>query len=159
MGIDGTKDAYEAFKNIGGELKCLDHKDSEFNVNLNDGTWVGQYHLVLDHGTLEHCSRFSTALETAVNSVEVGGYIIHTDPINMINHGYFGINPIFWRDFYIQENGFELKSLRCILPDFTYAAINFGHKDWSCPRDACCQVLAKRVTHCAIKWPIQGRYR
>ena len=71
---------------------------------------LGQFDLVIDSGTTEHCANICNAYINAASAVKVGGHIIHEVPINMPNHGYWNISPIWFFDFY-EANKFVVE--RC----------------------------------------------
>lgn len=97
----------------GSTLTAVDivrRQGTEFLADLSDLHDFGQFDLVLDFGTLEHVSNIVNAFINAANSVKIGGHVIHEIPINMINHGYWNISPVWFKDFY-GGNGFEIERL------------------------------------------------
>lgn len=69
----------------------------------------GAFDVVLDAGTMEHCFNVGQAISNIVAMAKVEGYIIHLNPMMMINHGFFNFSPTFYNDFYGQ-NGHTLKT-------------------------------------------------
>lgn len=94
-------------------VECVDiiaHHGSERIADLSVLQNLGQYDVVLDCGTLEHCANVTNAFINAANAVRVGGHIIHHLPLNMLNHGYWNISPVWYADFY-RHNRFKLERL------------------------------------------------
>lgn len=91
-------------------VDLIAHHGSERIVDLSVIQDLGQYDLVLDCGTLEHCANIANAFINAASAVRLGGRIIHELPLNMINHGYWNISPVWFVDFY-KANGFEIERL------------------------------------------------
>ena len=103
-----TPDPYELF-----DLTCVDaiaHDGREVVADLNYPHDLGEFDLVIDAGTTEHCFNVGQAIVNAANAVKVGGYILHTNPVSMGNHGFYNFNPTLFYDFYV-ENGFKLVGL------------------------------------------------
>lgn len=97
----------------GSTLDAVDlvaHHGSERIADLSTPQSLGEYDLVLDCGTLEHCSNIAQAFINAASAVRVGGHIIHELPINMVNHGYWNVCPVWFQDFY-GGNGFLIERL------------------------------------------------
>jgi SAM-dependent methyltransferase len=67
---------------------------------------VGQFDVVLDLGTTEHCSNPARVFLNAVEALRVGGVVIQHLPVSMVNHGYWNISPLWYAEFY-PANGFE----------------------------------------------------
>lgn len=97
----------------GSELGCVDiiqHHGSERIVDLSVLQDLGTFDLVIDCGTLEHCANPAHGFINAASSLRVGGHVIHQLPLNMINHGYWNICPIWFTDFY-RHNNFVIERL------------------------------------------------
>lgn len=114
-------DAREVFGAIGLELMVIDrarYEDSENVVDLNDAVMLSNedgslFDLVIDPGTIEHCWDIGQAASNLANAVKLGGYISHSTPISMFNHGYYNLNPLWFWDFY-NANGFEIRRLSIV---------------------------------------------
>jgi hypothetical protein len=109
-------DTTRALASIGILLESIDIRPSrgaERIVDLNHpqpiapGEWRELYDVILDPGTLEHCFNIGQAFLNVAAMVAPGGTIIHTNPISMVNHGFYNLSPTVYADFYGQ-NGFEL---------------------------------------------------
>ena len=104
------------FKSIGIELDVYDittERGFEIKADLNFPLEPGKsYDIVIDVGTLEHCFNIGQALINMASLVGEGGYILHENPYNWGNHGFYNLNPTLFNDFYTQ-NGFEI--IDCVL--------------------------------------------
>lgn len=101
----------EFFSLLGSTIDCVDIHASrgvERVVDLNEKHDFGEYDLVIDAGTIEHCCNVGQALMNAVRAVKVGGRIFHVPPMMMMNHGFYNICPTMLHDFYTQ-NGWTIE--------------------------------------------------
>ena len=64
---------------------------------------LGKYDLVFDGGTLEHCFNVGQVMRNILGFAKVGGYILHVNPLNFFNHGFFNFNPTFYYDWYARS--------------------------------------------------------
>jgi len=64
---------------------------------------LGRYDIVYDGGTMEHCFNVGQVMRNIAGFARVGGYVIHVNPINYYNHGFFNFNPTFYHDWYTQS--------------------------------------------------------
>lgn len=156
---DPLPDTEEFFTKLGASLTCTDFKALRGNekiVDLNFPNDLGQFDLVIDPGTLEHCFNIAQAAFNAANAVKLNGHILHVNPISMVNHGFYNLCPTWYFDFY-QQNGFQ------ILEAFA------GYKDdiaplppverIDCASEVSAYVLAKHITIQPLAFPIQAKYR
>ncbi len=96
------------FRALGIEADYLDiraSRGSEIEVDLNeplDDALAGRYDLVFDGGTMEHCFNVGQVMRNILRIAKLGGHILHVNPINMVNHGFFGFSPTFYHDWYVQ---------------------------------------------------------
>lgn len=96
---------------IGSSLECVDVASSrgvERTADLNYPCELGEYDLVLDCGTTEHCFNVGQALVNAAHAVKPGGAIFHYFPMCVMNHGFWNASPTLFKDFYSQ-NGWSLQ--------------------------------------------------
>lgn len=141
-------DVYDIVQERGDEILC----------DLNQPMVASfTYDIVLDVGTLEHCFNVAQAIFNMASLVKDGGYIIHENPFLMGNHGFYGMQPTFYADFYA-ANGFEL--LECKLADRKgmsadvprtqrFKFVEHGVNTFA---------LAKRVKVQPFVWPTQSKY-
>jgi hypothetical protein len=150
---------------LGAELDVfdvIDERGCEIITDLNypmPDEHLGQYDVVLDVGTLEHCFNIGQAAINMAELLKEGGYIFHENPFNWGNHGFYGLNPTWYYDFYGQ-NGFTVTE--CILIDRDYSkmaenvepALRFTYLDSEANLFAAAQ--RNEVRH--IKYPTQKKY-
>jgi hypothetical protein len=124
--------------------------------------WTGvsqKYDFVIDVGSAEHCFNIGTAFVNMASLLKRGGVILHENPHDWGNHGFYGIQPTLYADFYGQP-GFKL------------------HECWLCPRgdepikdierrkrfayngpEANMIAIAERTEILPITFPVQGKYK
>ena len=104
--LGATLDVYDIVEARGGEIVC-DLNEPLPVTCITNGVWHGPYDFVLDVGTIEHCFNIGQAAKNMAGLLKEGGVIFHGNPHNSGNHGFYGINPTWYADFYGQE-GFTL---------------------------------------------------
>jgi hypothetical protein len=113
--LDRVIDAQSLFDAMGMRFTAIDlvaSRGCERIVDLNQPLapdLVGAFDLVLDAGTMEHCFNVGQAVRNIIDMARVGGFVIHENPMSMVNHGFFNFSPTFYYDFYVQ-NGHQLVS-------------------------------------------------
>jgi hypothetical protein len=136
-GLPETRDFFSA---LGCEFECVDFAEglmADRVVDLNHPADLGEFDLVIDPGTTEHCFNIAQAMLNAAGAVKVGGRIVHETPRDMAEHGFYNLNKTFYKDFYGQ-NGWVVEKLE-----------NLG-LTWLC--------IAKRLNANSLTFPVQGRY-
>tara|TARA_X000001036_G_scaffold29393_1_gene24259 strand:- start:2 stop:811 length:810 start_codon:yes stop_codon:yes gene_type:complete len=63
-----------------------------------------KYDIVMDYGTTEHIFDYAQALKNMYSMTNLDGLICHVGPFDMFNHGFYGLNPTLFHDFY-EDNG------------------------------------------------------
>lgn len=148
--LDIELDVYDVAKTRGCEIIC----DLNQPYHSNE-----EYDAVIDVGTLEHCFNIGQALFNMAFFVKQHGFIIHENPLNWGNHGFYGLNPTLYNDFY-EENGFKLESCVAIesqsrkvheVPRTQRFIVNGGE----------CNLIAiaRRYTMQDFKFPVQTKYK
>lgn len=149
----------EAFSKMGTEVfSCVDivaSRGVEDVVDLNVPQDFGEFDLVLDAGTTEHCANFWAATANAANAVAVGGVIFHTPPLNMLNHGFVCPQPTFYFDLYTQ-NGWKIEQM--IICDGTKLTECPRTGRFTVPPEQSLYVAARRLEPGRIKYPTQSKY-
>jgi hypothetical protein len=156
-----TPDPYDICEQLGVELVCVDaiaHDGREVVANLNEPHDLGEFDLVVDAGTTEHCFNVAQAIVNASNAVKVGGRILHTNPVSMGNHAFYNFCPTLMVDFY-RANGFELEFLEIRdrmgegerVPFSTTERFKVGN-NWAM------YCMARRVERKPLVMPIQSKY-
>lgn len=152
-------DTLEFFQKKGAHLTCVDYKQLrgyEIVADLNYPHDFGEFDVVIDPGTIEHCFNVSQAAFTAANSVKEGGYILHVNPVSMVNHGFYNLSPTWYFDFY-ESNGFDV--LRCFVVGKNFEN-DLPHKDRVIiPPEVSAYTLARRRVKTSLKPPIQAKYK
>ena len=154
--LDAKLDVFDIVQERGDEILC----------DLNDtfpyrfiGAAIERYDFVLDVGTLEHCFNIGQAAVNMAGLLKAGGIIFHGNPHCSGNHGFYGIQPTWYADFYGQD-GFEL--LYCKL------MVRGSDEPLDVPRTARFSIGAREVNIFAtarrneikpIIWPQQTKYK
>lgn len=119
-----------------------------------------RYALVIDPGTLEHCFNIAQAVKNVVQMIAVGGCVFHGNPLNRFNHGFYNLNPTWYRDFYL-ANGFEIQAVEGV----SGAARNSRRFEVppaarfkGVPPESSIYFLARRVADQPVRWPTQSKY-
>jgi hypothetical protein len=160
--ITGRPDTAAALRALGATMRAIDVRRSrgvEEIVDLNVPQELGQYDLVLDAGTIEHCFNVGTALMNAAGAVRVGGRIFHTPPLSMVNHGFFNLCPTLLYDFYGQ-NGWEIELLvgrEAMGRGASFSLDPIGRAP--VPAECVIHCLARRTTEGPLLIPVQAKYR
>lgn len=161
--VHRVPDAEKLFEQYGATLDVFDivqERGTEIIVDLNHPipeNAKSQFDYVLDVGTLEHCFNVAQALMNMASLVKVGGIIIHENPFNWGNHGFWNVNPTLYHDFY-EANGFEI--FECLLlagPQIAKPPATSRFKFNSA--EANCFVIAARVEEVEFTFPTQAKYR
>jgi hypothetical protein len=71
---------------------------------------INKFNLVIDPGTIEHVFDVKTCLSNIINSLKIGGVVVHLVPIYSYNGGYYSINPNVLNDFYCSNGFSDIKS-------------------------------------------------
>lgn len=93
-------DVYDIAEIRGAEIICDLNQPQDFEH-------LSCYDFVLDVGTIEHCFNIGQAAKNMASLLKADGIIYHGNPLAMGNHGFYGLNPTWFADFYGQP-GFEL---------------------------------------------------
>ena len=116
--LDRVIDAESLFAAMELKLTVVDlvaSRGGERIVDLNDplpADLVNTFHIVLDAGTMEHCFNVGQTIRNILDMTRIDGFVIHVNPMTMVNHGFFNFSPTFYHDFYGQ-NGHQLVAPIC----------------------------------------------
>lgn len=155
------------FKLIGIDFECIDivaSRQIERVVDLNfpvpQDLW-GKYQIVMDPGTIEHCANIGQALMNLANMVAPGGFVVHTNPLAMFNHGFYNLNPTLYADFY-EHNGFKVEFLSGLtgkgMMRQVFQVPVMG-RFYKVPENASIIAVARRERVQPLGWPMQRKYR
>lgn len=143
----------------GSELTVVDviaHKGCELLADLNEPQEFGEFDLVIDPGTFEHCANPGQAIRTAMQSVRLGGHILHTMPVTMVGHGFWNYCPELVPALH-KVNGFE--TLKWEFRTLSEKPISGTfRRTTSFPLEAGASALGRRVRKQPWAWPRQGIY-
>lgn len=157
-----TPDPYDIAEQLGVSLTCVDaiaHDGREVVADLNYPHDLGEFDLVMDAGTTEHCFNVGQAIVTAANAVKVGGRIFHENPASMGNHGFYNFCPTLMVDFY-QANGFKLEMLNLREGMGEGARVHY-HATGRFPLENnwAMYCVAKRLEKKPLTFPLQAKYK
>ncbi len=166
-----TSDVVEAeslFAALGFELEVLDMarvRGGEILHDLNEpmpASLHERYAAVIDAGTLEHCFNIAQAATNIASAVALEGFVMHGNPLNMYNHGFYNLNPTWYHDFY-EANGFAVESAHIVVDSISetprVAPAPALKRFYGIPDDATLLVIARRKAVTPMKWPVQSKYR
>lgn len=157
-----TPDPYDIAEQLGASLTCVDaiaHDGREVVADLNYPQDLGEFDLVIDAGTTEHCFNVGQAIVTAANSVKVGGRIFHENPVSMGNHGFYNFCPTLMVDFY-SANGFKLEVLN-LREGMGEGDRVYYHTTGRFPLENnwAMYCVARRLERTPLTYPIQAKYK
>jgi hypothetical protein len=120
----------------------------------------GQYDIVYDGGTMEHCFNVGQVMSNICSFARVGGFIVHVNPINYYNHGFFNFNPTFYHDWYTQSGNAIVSPFYVLFGPVLSAEI--GAVDataaFRAPERAALMVVAAKNSAEEPAWPMQSKY-
>jgi SAM-dependent methyltransferase len=150
-------ESLELFEAIDAKVTIVDF-DADHGVetiaDLNYPHDFGQFDLVIDPGTLEHCFNIGQAFMNAAGAVRPGGRIFHISPMSLLNHGFYNLCPTLYHDFY-RQNGWDVRVL-IVLPAF--APVCRATARFDTHSEYLMHVLVERMTDAPLKFPIQTKY-
>ena len=160
-------DTRSLFEALGFALDVVDIAEArggEIIADLNEplpAPMDARYAAVIDAGTLEHCFNIGQAARNVAGAVAVGGFVMHGNPLNLYNHGFYNLNPTWYHDFY-GANGFLIEQMEIV------AGVAEGVPSTAkpppvarfngAPENSTVLVVARRVEVREIRWPIQSKY-
>lgn len=80
-----------------------DEIEHDFNFEIPK-KFESSFDIVIDNGTTEHIFNYAQALINIKKMTKLGGLIFHDVPMICPNHGFYGLNPTLFADFY-EDNG------------------------------------------------------
>lgn len=165
--LDRVIDAQSLFKVMGMRLTVVDlvaSRGGERIVDLNQPLppdLADAFDVVLDAGTMEHCFNVGQAVCNILAMAKVGGFVIHMNPMTMINHGFFNFSPTFYHDFYGQ-NGHQLIAPICGVSasgiKINYQRIDHTRRQRVPETTTMVLSVARKQNGEAPIWPMQSKY-
>lgn len=160
-------DAAALFSALGWELEVVDitaARGGEIILDLNEplpADMKQRFAMVIDAGTLEHCFNIGRAVQNVAEFVAAGGAVVHGNPANMFNHGFYNLNPTWYYDFY-EQNGYVIELLRLVSygpQGARVAEVPPFARFHGIPENSILLAVARRADIVPIRWPIQRKYR
>lgn len=143
-------DVYDVVQERGCEILC------DLNTAWNHAYPENHYDVVLDVGTAEHCFNIGHALLNMAAMVKEGGYIIHENPFNCGNHGFYNLNPTLFVDFY-EANGFKVSECKLVSRDGE-AQVPHTKRFRFTQQEVNTYAMAQRVEVRPFVFPVQSKY-
>ncbi len=157
FGLLGAElDVFDIVQERGDEIICdLNYPIDNFNAQRE---YLEEYDFVLDVGTLEHCFNISQAAFNMVNLLKKGGIIFHENPFNWGNHGFYGLNPTWYADFYGQAG---LRLITCIIrtKEGRLVSVSPTERYSFLGEEANLFAIAERTEILPLTFPMQTKYR
>lgn len=165
--LDSVAETTSVFKALGVDATFVDIKPSrgvEIPLDLNEPVrdeLLGRFDVVYDGGTMEHCFNVGQVMKNLLAMTREGGFILHLNPLNFFNHGFFNFNPTFYADWYSQ-NGHRIASdflgLHGPVLDSQAAALPAHAGGAVIPPGAVIMVVAQKLNEKPPTWPTQYKY-
>lgn len=149
-------DVFDIVQERGGEILC-DLNEVGMGISYTRGGIYACYDIVLDVGTVEHCFNIGQALMNMAGMVKKGGYILHENPYNCGNHGFYNLNPTWYADFYA-ANGFKLLDCRLVSRDGRGAVVPLTKRFKPPSEEVNVFALAQRTEIKPMVYPMQSKY-
>jgi hypothetical protein len=164
--LDRVAETRALFEALGIEADFVDivaSRGFEIVLDLNQPAppdMAGRYDLVYDGGTMEHCFNVAQVMMNILDFARVGGFILHVNPINYYNHGFFNFNPTFYHDWYGQAGNQIVSPFYAMhgpVLQSRLAAID-PVKSFAAPERSVMLVAARKASPGRPKWPTQAKY-
>lgn len=156
------------FRALGLESDFVDivaSRGKEIVLDLNDpapAELAGKYDLVYDGGTMEHCFNVGQVMRNITAFAKVGGYILHVNPFNYYNHGFFNFNPTFYHDWYSQNGHAVVTPCYAMsgpVLESRLSTLDPVRPFQDAPTRAVILVAAQKLSDAPAHWPMQAKYR
>lgn len=144
-------DVFDIVQERGCEILC------DLNSPLDPALKAYNYDIVLDVGTAEHCINIWQAMVSMAGMVKQGGYIIHENPFNWGNHGFYNLNPTLFADFY-ESNGFKVLECKLVNRNGDYCEVPHTKRFKFVGKEMNVFALAQRVAMKPFTFPVQSKY-
>ena len=111
---------------------------------------------------MEHCFNVGQVMRNILMLGKVGAFIVHINPLNYYNHGFFNFNPTFYHDFYSQSGNRVVSEFYGIhgpvlQPQVMGLPASGGFA--SVPERMTVLVAAQKLVDAEPDWPLQSKYR
>lgn len=149
------------------------YEGSELLLDLNfrvPETYFEKYDAVLDLGTSEHIFNYPQVLMNCHLLAKKNGIIYHEVPLNWPNHGFYGLSPTLFYNFYTDNKASTLEcsgiAFERSQSDFRIIRINdipvwerFNLNSISGREIEICYKVRKEESVIEFSYPIQQKYR
>ena len=160
-------DTRQLFEYLGYKVTITDIVKARFDeqyLDLNKflpEIYQDKFQFVFEN-CMDHCFNIGQAFINVSKMVSIGGYILHLNPLLMINHGFWSMSPTVYYDFY-EANGFKVvfysafqgihKINRYYKFNNPYIRLNnIGH-------DSMQLVIVKKIEQKPVIWPTQRKFQ
>jgi len=132
---------------------------ADLNKPLPEELW-GQYDVVLDSGTMEHCFNVKEVLFNSVRLLKEGGYIIHLNPVSgMVNHGFYQFSPTLYFDFYAVNNFTDYNMKLLLEKRYIDYSPDYIYNDFLGEPGMILFTARKKTSQDEIRMPLQSVYK
>jgi hypothetical protein len=162
--IAETRSVFDAVEIAADFVDIAATRGFEMVVDLNGeapAELVGRYDIVYDGGTMEHCFNVGQVMRNILAFAKVGGFIIHVNPLNSYNHGFFNFNPTFYHDWYTQSGNAIVSPFYAMhgpKTDSKLVILEATKKFRVAPDRAVMLVAAMKTSAAPPQWPMQNKY-
>ena len=166
--MERVAETSSVFQAMGIEADFVDiaaTRGREIVLDLNQplpAALAGQYDLVYDGGTLEHCFNVGQVMRNIAALAKTGGFILHVNPLNYYNHGFFNFNPTFYHDWYAQTGNQVVGPCYAMFGPVLeprLVPLEPTHPFREAPARAVVVVAARKLADTPAGWPMQSKYR
>lgn len=135
---------------------------SDLNIEGRLEGTEGGFNIILDPGTIEHVFNIGNAFSFIASACAMHGVVIHTNPLNMGNHGFWCLQPTAYIDWY-EANGFVIEAMMELSgPVSARKARKMGGVTgrFDASPNSTMFVVARKVKEKAtVTFPVQTKYR
>jgi len=164
--MDRVAESRSLFAAMGIETDFVDivaSRGFEIVLDLNEpapAELLGKYDIVYDGGTMEHCFNVAQVMMNILDFAKVGGFIIHVNPINYYNHGFFNFNPTFYHDWYGQAGNQVVSPFYAMHGPVLQSRLVVleAVKSFVAPERSVMMLAARKASPARPKWPTQTKY-
>jgi hypothetical protein len=171
-GITGSMhrlvESHSLFMAMGIETDFFDinaTRGFEITIDLNQPLpeqFAGRYDLVYDGGTMEHCFNIGQVITNILALGKIGAFILHINPLNFFNHGFFNFCPTFYFDFYLQSRNRIVSEFYGVHGSALEPKLITLHPTQGIARlpDRCAlMMMAEKLNSEKAPWPLQSKYQ
>ena len=120
-----------------------------------------KFDIILDPGTTEHIFNIGNVFTFIAKSCKLGGLIIHTNPLNMANHGFWSLNPTAYWDWYT-TNGFRFETMKQLsgpVANRIVTNLNSATGRFEARPNSTMFAVVRKEIDAVLRWPTQTKYR